>query len=195
MTYRDETEALRARIDYLEKELESAGTSDSKAVETLKKKVASKDQTIREFNQTVASLQADLREATDEAATAKRHAMWSDWWGQAKVAFLFGLGIGTVAFFAYVLLTKHDTPRAGFVVSRHHRSESTNMVCTGSGNSRSCIPVTTPEAWILHVASDDEVSIVEVDHSEWERVALGSWYCLADRDCPRIPPLNDVVEE
>lgn len=200
MAFRDETEALRAQVQSLEERLREKGESDDQAaqktVQDLREKVNSQYETIREFNSSVSNLRSELQEAKSEARRVRWEGIFSTWWDWARIAFFFGLGIGVVFFVVYGLLFAEADPAAGFVVSRRHRSAHTTTTCSGQGSSRTCTTSYDPEAWILHVAGDDRVIVREVSEEEWDRTALGSWYCLhPEEGCPSIPPLNDVVEE
>lgn len=205
--YRDETEALRARVQHLEGELAEArrdagrdqnvNASLLKArVESQERTIASQAHTIAEFNKSVASLREDLKDAEARARVSARWNLLYDWWDKARIAFFFGVGFCIFPVFFYALATMNEGPVAGFVVGRYHRRPRTDTTCSGEGASRRCTTTYTSERWTLHVAGDDQVVVREVPEDEWARTAIGSWYCLRpEQGCPPIPALNDVVEE
>jgi hypothetical protein len=205
MAFRDDAEALRARIAELESKLSSTDESE---------------------------LQNDLKRATREMENYRSACAIA--WETLQRAFAFGVGVVLAVSAAVLVATcfgalvhscQAEPLHAGFIVTRrHHEAYTTHdevctgtgsarrchtethhyperwtvveaytthdEVCTGTGSARRCRTETHhhPERWTVVVADGDQEVEDQIPNEEWQLTANGQWYCVTPPCAERPEP-------
>jgi hypothetical protein len=74
-----------------------------------------------------------------------------------------------------------ESLRGGIVTNlyHHHPYNTTSQVCTGSGNSRHCHPVTHhhPEKWTVEFCDEGVCERPTIEQERWDRLHVGDYFC------------------